>query len=78
MMLYTSGWKALDIAWVSLWQNNKQVAIDEHFGFSGTKKRKIVYTLAVPESLKGSFTIKAKVKGDNGTDSNGRVLLKNH
>jgi hypothetical protein len=76
MMLYTSGWKALDIAWVGLWQNDKQLAVDEHFGFSGTKKRKIVYTLDIPENVKGTFYIKAKVKGDNGTDSNGNVLMK--
>jgi len=75
MMLYTHGWKALDIAWVALWQGNKQIAIDEHFGFSGTKKGKIVYTLDVPQNLKGTFVIKAKVKGDNGTDSNGNVLM---
>jgi hypothetical protein len=77
MMLYTSGWKALDIEWVSIWQKDKQIAIDEHFGFSGTKKRNIVYTFSIPQGVKGSaFTIKAKVKGDNGTDSNGRVLMK--
>jgi hypothetical protein len=76
MMHYTHGWKALDIAWVALWQDGKQIAMDEHFGFSGTEKRNIVYAMDLPQDLKGTFHIKAKVKGDNGTDSNGDILMK--
>jgi hypothetical protein len=76
MMLYTNGGKAIDIASVSLWNNGKEIAMDEHFGYTGSQNRSNVYKLEVPQTLKGKSVIKARIKGNGGTNSNGKVLMK--
>jgi hypothetical protein len=76
MMLYTNGGKAIDIASVSLWNNGKEIAMDEHFGYTGSQNRSNVYKLEVPQTLKGKSVIKARIRGNGGTNSNGKVLMK--
>ncbi|MDX1629422.1 MAG: hypothetical protein R3345_12025, partial [Fulvivirga sp.] len=75
-LLYTHGWKAIDIAWVAIYHGEEQLAIDEHFGFSGTKKLDILYTLSLEKNYKKNLKLKVKMKGDGGTDSNGLVMIK--
>jgi len=74
---YTSGANFMEIKKVELLENGKVVAQDEHPGiadkFRGTHKTKsFLYHLELNHyNPKAKYTLRAIVKGINGTDSNG-------
>jgi hexosaminidase len=75
--VYTQGGHGIDIAWVALLEDGKEISRDEHIGFSGGKLRGVIYTLDVPEFKPGStYTLHARIKGSGGTHSNGKVGLR--
>lgn len=77
VFLYKKGTHALDISEVSILENGKEVATDKHDGFSGGSLKKIVYKLNL-KSFKpnAKYTLKARIKGSGGTDSQGEVKLR--
>jgi hexosaminidase len=74
--VYQKGTHALDISAVALLENGAQIARDEHVGFAGNNMRGIVYTLKLPKVKPGaSYTLRARVKGNGGTDSHGEIKI---
>ena len=71
---YTEGACGIDIAWVALLEDGVEISRDAHDGFAGGSPRKSVYALDVPAPKPGaSYTLRAQIKGDGGTDSAGSV-----
>ena len=72
---YTAGACGIDIAWVALLEDGKEISRDTHEGFTGASPRKPDYTLEVPAPKAGAhYTLRAQVAGSGGTDSAGDVL----
>ena len=71
---YTGGFKALDIDSVSLWENDREIALDAHIGLSGNTKKDITYLVNIPDySDASTYILKAKIKGNGGVDSYGQL-----
>jgi hypothetical protein len=52
----------------------REVARDDHAGFTGANPKKPGYTLELPTFKPGArYTVRAQVAGDGGTDSYGVV-----
>ncbi len=77
IFLYTAGSSAIQLEWVALLENGKEIHRDTHTGWSGHDKRNIVYKLEL-ESRKPDavYTIRANLASVGGTDSKGEVRLK--
>jgi hexosaminidase len=72
---FTSGACGIDIAWVALLEDDKEIARDTHNGFTGSSPRKPVYSLDIPAPKPGAhYTLRAQVAGSGGTDSAGSVF----
>jgi hexosaminidase len=72
---YTAGACGIDIAWVALLEDDKEIARDTHDGFTGSSPRKPVYSLDIPAPKAGAhYTLRAMVAGSGGTDSAGNVF----
>lgn len=75
--LYKSGTHALDISEVTLLENGQPIATDQHTGFSGGSLKGIVYHFNVAQVKGGAeYTLRARVKGNGGTDSHGEVKIR--
>jgi hexosaminidase len=72
---YTAGACGIDIAWVALLEDDKEISRDTHDGFTGSSPRKPVYSLDVPAPKPGArYTLRAQVAGSGGTDSTGNLF----
>ncbi len=62
---------------VSVVSDGKEVANNKHLGFAGLPNSKNIYTLKIPENVKGNngSVIRAEVRINGGVDSHGRVEL---
>ncbi len=75
--LYTEGECRLEITKVEIVVNNKVVATDRHFGFTGGSSKNNSYTVDVKEYETGAnFYIRATIRGDLNNNSNGIVFIK--
>jgi hypothetical protein len=75
--LFTGGQKAVTIEWAALFENGKLICKDTHIGWSGNSKRDIVYRFEVENMRQGaSYILKARLKGEGGSDSFGDVLMR--
>ena len=76
--LYTSGKFRLDIDGIKVVRNDTvHVDKDIHHGFAGASHKNNTYKINVKNYETGaSFKIKAMIYGDQGTDTNGVVLIK--
>jgi len=73
---YTHGKHRLDIEWVELLEHGTCIARDEHPGITGYADSKNLYRLAIDEVHAGRrYTVKASVRSDGGTESNGEVRI---
>jgi len=73
---YSGGTHRLDIAWAEILENGKSVARDEHAGTTGYRNSANTYKLKLPAVKGGAkYTLRASVKSDGGTDSNGTIKL---
>lgn len=73
---YTKGVHGIDIAWVALLADGKEVARDTHNGFTGGKPRNPIYALDLPALKPGTrYTLQANVTGNGGTNSHGIVSI---
>lgn len=73
---YTSGGHRLDIQSVELLEDGKVIAEDRHWGTTGGRNENNTYTLKIPEFRKSStYKLRASVRSDGGTDSNGQLYL---
>lgn len=71
---YTTGECRLDIEWVELLQGDTVVSRDEHFGRTGGEEADNIYRLNVPSpKVEGKYTLRANLRTDGGTDSNGEI-----
>jgi len=71
---YTSGGCRLDIGWVELLQGDTVVSRDEHFGRTGGEEADNVYRLKAPSpKFTGKYILRANLRTDGGTDSNGEI-----
>ncbi|BCM89015.1 beta-hexosaminidase [Abditibacteriota bacterium] len=74
---YTEGEHRLDISWAQLEQNGKVLARDEHTGLTGGATKDNVYHLVVPALTAGEkVLLRARVRADGGSDSNGEISVK--
>jgi len=76
--IYTGGKERLDIDGIKVVRNDTvPVGKDTHHGFTGGQSKKNSYRIKVSNYQTGaSFKIKAMIYGDQGTDSNGVVLIR--
>ncbi|MBS2211480.1 family 20 glycosylhydrolase [Carboxylicivirga mesophila] len=75
--LYTKGAYKLEIQSVEVFKNGHKIGEDVHDGYTGGASNDNIYRFAIEEYETGAaFTIKAKVRGDWGNDSNGVVFIK--
>lgn len=76
--LYEKGGCRLDINRVSIAVDGSEVAVDEHFGFSGTDQNRPIYKLKVKDAPKAGAKVTLRVKGagSGGDDSTGIVYVK--
>lgn len=73
---YTSGKHGVDIAWVALLADGKEITRDTHAGFAGGRPRDTLYTINVPPLQPAArYTIKAQLTGNGGADSHGVVTM---
>lgn len=77
-MFYTEGRAAVRIQWVTLLEDDREIARDEHPGWSGTRRDSITYRLALPQrSGVGPYAIRARLVGADGhTHTNGLVMVR--
>ena len=75
-----AGTNGLDIAWVELAENGREISRDEHTGYAGdqpadpSSPSDPVYTLFVPAPKPGAhYFLRARVAGSGGNDSCGEV-----
>jgi hypothetical protein len=76
---YTSGTAALQIQWVALLKDGKELNRDAHEGWSGADKRDLIYRIRAGKSAQkttSTFTIRALVKPAGSLDSYGDVYLR--
>ena len=74
---YKKGAKGLDIAECNLLANNKIISSDQHVGFTGLRNKKNIYTVKLDKFIPGTkYSIRIKVKGAGGTDSQGYIDIK--
>ena len=74
---FTGGRQRLDVDSVEAFLNQDSIAKDVHHGTTGASNDKNVYRLKVDRYETGAaFKIRAAVYGDEGSDSNGVVLLR--
>ncbi len=72
---FLSGANRLNIEWVEVVVGDKTVARDEHPGVAGAKSQRNAYTVAIPAAGSGRILLRALIRSDGGSDSNGEVLL---
>jgi hexosaminidase len=71
----------VNVGWVALLENGREIARDTHAGIAGPEPRDLVvrdvaYILSLPACKAGSrYTVQARLTGDGGADSGGNVLL---
>lgn len=74
---YTDGVCALEIEGVALVQDGVEVVRDTHPGWTGHEQRQNVYRIKLNGQAFGAkYTLKARIKGAGGTDSNGIVAVR--
>ncbi len=73
---YTSGTHRLDIQWAALLEDGVEIDRDTHNGSTGTSSSNNSYALTLPKVTSGAtYVLRASVRSDGGTDSNGDVML---
>jgi len=74
--LYTGGGCRLDVRSVEIVVDGRIVAKDAHWGTTGARHEKNTYSLEIGEFPAGAtITLRAQIRSDGGTDSNGEILL---
>ncbi len=74
---YTSGAHRLDIDWVCLMENKKEIARDSHYGTTGIVNKNNSYILDLKSyNPTAKYILRAKIKSAGGNNSNGIVYLK--
>ena len=69
--------KVLDIKLVELTQDGEVVALDEHEGHTGAADSQNVYNLNVVSfKPNAKYILRATVRADGGTDTNGEIRIK--
>jgi len=77
MFSFRYGAHAISIGLVSLLENGVEISVDKHDGWSGGVLRDNTYKLSLKEYKPGAtYTLKALVKGEGGTDSHGAIAIK--
>lgn len=81
---YTGGSDGLNIAWTSLLENGTEIDRDTHDGFAqdstpaAATTNATLYVLHLPVRKPGAtYSVKASVQGNGGTDCSGNVYLPN-
>jgi len=73
---YSGGACRLDIEWAELLENGVPISRDTHAGTTGGADQGNVYVLQVYMFKPGAkYTLRASVRSDGGTDSNGDIFL---
>jgi hexosaminidase len=73
---YTDGAHRLGIQSAGLLIDDKVIAKDEHLGITGGMTKDNIYTLNVRQYDKSAcYILRAVLRGDGGTDSNGNVYF---
>ena len=77
LFTFTRGKSRLEIRSVALVADGKVVAEDKHDAFAGARSKTTTYNLNAPANAAANngCLIRAVIKGDSGTDSNGIVTL---
>ena len=75
--MYQKGLHALEIEWVALLEDGREISRDAHQGRTGAAHIENTYRLSVEKPREGAaYTLRARVRSLGGTDSNGVVLVR--
>ena len=72
---YTSGAHRLDIEWAEVVVDGKPLARDAHTGVTGAKSQANTHAFTLPPPGSRRILLRALVRSDGGSDSNGEILL---
>jgi len=73
---YTGGEHRLDIEWAEILENGVAIGRDAHKGTTGGRDKDNVYTIEIPAVKAGAkYVLRASVRSDAGTDSNGEIYV---
>jgi hexosaminidase len=73
---YISGAHRLDIQCVEILENETVISHDRHWGTTGGRNENNTYTVTIPDFSKtATYSLRASVRSDGGTDSNGSIYL---
>lgn len=73
---YTNGAHRLDIEWAEILIDGAEISRDAHRGVTGATDKDNVFTFKIPAfKLGAKITLRANVRSDAGTDSNGEIQL---
>lgn len=77
-LYYTSGRGAVQIDWVALLEEGREIARDTHAGWSGSRRDSITYRVTLPEwTERARYRIRARLRVSNGwTHTNGLVMVR--
>jgi hexosaminidase len=74
---FTHGSAALQIDWMAILENGKEISRDEHIGWSGGDKRDLNYHLEVKKVTPGAkYTLRLSGKPVGSLDSNGDIYFR--
>lgn len=73
--MYTGGTHRLDIQKVEILSGEQVVASEEHWATAGGRHENNTYTLHFPDPASGPVRVRAEIRSDGGTDSNGDLFL---
>ena len=73
---YTGGAHKLDIDWAAIYQGQTELSRDSHYGFTGARHIGNTYRLDIKTLSPGEeYTLKAQIRSNGETDSNGYVSI---
>jgi hypothetical protein len=75
-VVYDSGQHGVNISWVALQEDGREVQRDTHEGWSGYSKRDNIYRVPLAQPRQGArYTVDVSMRSDGGTNSEGMVWL---
>ena len=72
---YTGGQHRLEIEWVELLCDGAVIARVDQKGWTGNAEKNNEYKFTLKPGQRGKFTLRASVRSDGGTDSNGNIYV---
>ena len=74
---YVAGKNALSIEWLALLVDGVEIMRDAHIGGAGHRHDNNTYSFVIHSVAPGTkYSIRTRIKGSNGTDSTGGIIMR--